>query len=835
METWFQDIRYAVRSLRKNPGFTAIAVATLALGIGANAAIFSVVNAVLLRPLPYEEPQRLVELFTGGTRAGGEQYRFSLSYPDMLELRGLTRAFAGVAPYTTQRYNFTTGGEPHEVRAALADDQLFRVLRAEALVGRTFATGELRDQVVILGYGLWTSEFGSDRGVVGRSISLDGRPFTVVGVMPRGFRFPDEDTQLWLPVGEWFRTSPAAETDRNMYFFNTVARLATGATVEQATADAAVVAQRINAMQRDRGEQRLEISMRGRGPGGGPQTSLIPETQFLVVPLLETVLEGGVSRRALWVLFGAVGLVLLIACANAAALLIARGTARRKEIAVRQAIGAGRWAIVRQMLTESVVLAVLAGAVGVVLAFWGVDSLLTLWPDVLPRAQEINLDLRVLGFALGLSVLTGLVFGMVPALRASLFEVERTLRDESGASTGGRGRRRINSTLVAAEVAIALVLLVGSGLLIKSFLRLTSVDLGYDTRDVLAARIRLTPSRYQGFQAQSDFFQRLTDQLAQHPGVVHASLSRTLPLTGGVQILAFDPRQVRPDYPEPFLAARMSVVSPGYFATTGIALRQGRDFTDADRTDAPPVAVINTRLANLLWPEQDPLGKTIPVGMPGMGPTNLTVIGVIGEVHYASLDAPIMPELYLPHSQARGGLGQMWVVLRAQGSPLQLAGVLRDAVRSIDPEQPTAEIASLDQMVSRSTATRRFNMTMLSAFAALALVLALVGIYGLTAYAVTQRTREMGLRMAIGAVPRDLVRMLLAENLVLMAVGVAVGLAGALAATRVLQSMLFEVSTTDAVTFVGAAVLLALVAVAATYLPARRAAKVDPMEALRYE
>jgi putative ABC transport system permease protein len=835
METWFQDIRYAVRSLRKNPGFTAIAVATLALGIGANAAIFSVVNAVLLRPLPYEEPERLVELFTGGTRAGGEQYRFSLSYPDMLELRGLTRAFAGVAPYTTQRYNFTTGGEPHEVRAALADDQLFRVLRAEALVGRTFATGELRDQVVILGYGLWTSEFGSDRGVVGRSISLDGRPFTVVGVMPRGFRFPDEDTQLWLPVGEWFRNSPAAETDRNMYFFNTVARLATGATVEQATADAAVVAQRINAMQRDRGEQRLEISMRGRGPGGGPQTSLIPETQFLVVPLLETVLEGGVSRRALWVLFGAVGLVLLIACANAAALLIARGTARRKEIAVRQAIGAGRWAIVRQMLTESVVLAVLAGAVGVVLAFWGVDSLLTLWPDVLPRAQEINLDLRVLGFALGLSVLTGLVFGMVPALRASLFEVERTLRDESGASTGGRGRRRINSTLVAAEVAIALVLLVGSGLLIKSFLRLTSVELGYDTRDVLAARIRLTPSRYPGFQAQSDFFQRLTDQLAQHPGVVRASLSRTLPLTGGVQILAFDPRQVRADYPEPFLATRMSVVSPGYFATTGIALRQGRDFTDADRTDAPPVAVINTRLANLLWPEQDPLGKTIPVGMPGMGATNLTVIGVIGEVRYASLDAPIMPELYLPHVQARGGLGQMWVVLRAQGSPLQLAGVLRDAVRRIDPEQPTAEIASLDQMVSRSTATRRFNMTMLSAFAALALVLALVGIYGLTAYAVTQRTREMGLRMAIGAVPRDLVRMLLAENLVLMAVGVAVGLAGALAATRVLQSMLFEVSTTDAVTFVGAAVLLALVAVAATYLPARRAAKVDPMEALRYE
>lgn len=826
------DLRYALRSLRKHPAFAAIAVLTLALGIGANTAIFSVINAVLLRPLPYPEPDRLVQLFTRGQ----QDSRFSLSYPDVQEIRGLTRDFSGVAPFTTQLYNLTGGAEPREVRAALATDDLFRVLGVEALAGRTFAPGELRDRVTILSHGLWSSLFGSDASLIGRTISLDNRPFTVIGVMPPAFRFPDEDIQLWVPLGERFRASPEVETDRQFYAFNTVARLAPDATIEQAQADLAVIAQRINAAQRDQqqaGEQRIEVNMGRRGPGGGPRTVVNPATQFDVQSLRDEVLRDGVSPRALWVLFGAVGLVLLIACANAAALLVARGAARRKEIAVRQAIGAGRWRIARQLLAESVALALLGGAVGVVLGFWGVDALLALWPDVLPRAREIGMDARVLVFALGLSLATGVAFGLVPALRVSVSGVEQALREESGASTGSRERRRINAMLVVAEITLALVLLVGSGLLIKSFVRLTSIDPGYDTREVLAARIRLTPDRYPGFPQQAEFFQRLSDALVEHPAVASVSLSRTLPLTGSVQILAFDPREVRPDFAEPFLASRLSVVAPGYFSTLGIPLRQGRDFTAADRDGAPRVVVVNSELADLLWPGQDPLGRTIPVAFPG-GASRLSVIGVIGPVRYASLDASTMPEMYLPYTQAQG-TSQMWITVRARRSPLLLAGALRDAVRQLDSSQPIGEIVSLEQMISRSTAARRFNMSLLSGFAALAVALALVGIYGLTAYAVTQRTREMGLRMAVGAGPGDLVRLLVTENLWLVGAGVAAGLAGAFAATRVLASLLYETSTSDATAFGGAAALLAVVALAATYVPARRAAKVDPMAALRQE
>src|SRR5438876_7104641 len=815
-----QDLRFALRSLRKNPGFSTIAIVTLTLGIGANTAIFSAVDAVLLKPLPYPNADRLVSLDTKVPGPGKDIYRSSMSYPDIQQLQALTRDFAGVAAYRDTRYNYAGGDQALELAATVVSPNLFGVLGESPAIGRGFTGAELHDRLAVLSYGMWATAFGSDRNIVGRVINLDGHSFTVVGVMPRGFAFPNEDTQLWVPLGEALRSAPQLEFNRHSYACESVARLAAGATLAQARADVGVVAQRISAAERDQ-------------PGGGganPKVSIASGMAFGVDPLKVEGVED--VRSALLVLFGAVGLVLLIACANAAGLYVARATERRKEVAVRRALGADRARLARQFLTESVVVALIAGAAGVLLARWGLAAALVVWPRV-PRVNEIGLDPWVLGFALGLSLVTGLAFGLLPALRAVGPGVEQALRDEGGATTGSRRRHRTQSGLVVAEIALALVLLVGSGLLIRSFVRLTSVDPGYDTRDVLAARIRLTPSRYADPTVQSQFFQNLTDVLARNPGVADVSVSRTLPLTGGVDILAFDPRRIRPDATEEYLAARLSVVGPGYFAAMGITLR-GRDFTPQDRADAPKVVIMNRRLTDELWPGQDPLGRIFPVPRLGGGGYDATVIGTIGDIRYASLDATPMLELYVPQLQ-RQGAPEMWVVLKAKHSPLALAGAVRAAVRQLDPQQPIGDLVGLDQALSRSTAARRLSMTLLTLFAALAVVLALIGIYGITAYAVTRRTRELGLRMAIGARPAEGVGLLLKENLWLVLGGLVLGTTGATLATRALRSMLFGVSTLDAITFVGAALVLGGVAMLATYVPARRAARVDPMVALRYE
>ena len=830
MNTLLQDVRYAVRSLAKSPAFTAVAVLTLALGIGANTAIFSAVNALLLKPLPYPGSDRLVQIMSTGFRG----VHFGVSLPDLHDLRGLSQDFAGVGATATQRYNLTGTGDPREVQVAAVTADLFDVLQVHPEIGHGFTAAEERSPFALVSHGLWVTSFGRDPGILGRSISLDGRSFTVVGVMPAGFQFPNEDVQVWTPIGEFLSQNPQAETNRGMHFLPAVARLAPGVALERAVGDVKLLGARLSAADSGAGGGRRRIVAEQASPGrGSPAPSAggrsILDSGFDVTLLRDTAI-GDVSRRLL-ILAGAVALVLLIACANAANLLLARATGRRREMAVRRALGAGRGRLVRQLLTESTLLALAASLVGVVLSTWGLHTLLAVWPHALPRTAEIGLDGRVLAFSLALAVLTGVAFGILPAWRASAPGIEQTLREDAPGATGGR--RRLQSTLVVGEVSLALVLLVGAGLLVRSLIRLNEVNPGFDTRDVLAARIRLTPARYPAAAQQTLFFENMLAALATHPGVQSASLTGTLPLSGNMFMYAFDPRTVRPNYPEPIMVLRSSSVSPDYFTTFRIPIRRGRGFTAQDRAGAPPVAVINRATADQLWPGQDPIGKQLTLGGPGRAGGPMTIVGLIDNLRSASLDATPQPEIYWP---ALSGMREMWVALRSSnGRPLQLVGAIRDAVHQADPEQSIGDIVSLEQLIGRQTAARRFNTTLLTIFALLAVGLALVGIYGVTAYAVTQRTRELGIRMALGARGGDVVRLLMRESLRRVAVGVGLGLVAALGVTRALSALLFEVAPRDAVTFAGTALLLVAVALVATWVPARRATQVDPMVALRYE
>ena len=834
MENLVQDIRLALRQLVKNPAFSTVAVLTLALGIGANTAIFSTVNAVLMRPLPYPESDRLAEVTS--TDVGG--VRFGVSFPDLMDLRGMKGTFTGVAAYSTQRYNLSGAGDPREVQAAFVTADLFDVLRVHPVVGRAFGAAEERDPVALLSYGLWLTSFGRDSGILGKAISLDGKRYTVIGVMPAGFHFPDEAVQVWTPVGGILEEEPRALTFRGFHALNGVARFAPGVTAEQVARDLDLLAKRIAAeTATDTSPRRVIASVGGGGPprvAQRPSGSPLDNTGFAATSLRDSAI-GDVQSR-LFVLLGAVGLVLLIACANAANLLLARAATRRREMAIRRALGAGRGRLLRQLLTESVLLAVLAAALGLVLATWGLDALLTLWPRALPRVNEIQLNGTILAFTAGLAIVTGLGFGLAPALRASSQGIEEALRDDAAGSTGGRWRGRLQGSLIVAEVALALVLLVGAGLLVRSFMALNRVNPGFDTRDVLAARVRLTPARYPSGTAQKDFFNAILGSVRSRPDVAGASLTVTLPLSGSMRIIAFDPRQIRADHPEPIMLSRASVVTPDYFATMRIPIRRGRSFAADDRLGAPRVAVVSEKFARDLWPGESPIGKQFPLGNPRGLPEPATIIGVIDDLRSAALDQPVdRPEIYVSTEQETE-MPQMWVVARTRtGSPLKLAGAIRDAVRLADPDQPIGDIVSLSQLIGRQTAARRFNTTLLGVFALLAVGLAMVGIYGVTGYAVAQRHRELGIRMALGARPEDVVRMLLGESLLRVGLGVAIGLAVAFLATKALTTMLYGVAPSDATTFVVTALLLAAVAVLATWLPARRATRVDPMIALRSE
>ena len=844
MDSLLQDLRYAFRQLLGAPGFTVLAVLTLGLGIGANTAIFSVVNAVLLRPVPYPKSEELVTLHSEGPL--GESSRFGLPYPTFEDIAQLKGSLASAAVYRTGQYNLTSSVEPREIEAAIVSPSLFDVLGVRPVLGRPFTQSQEQDPVAVLSHRFWQSAFASDSSVLGKTVSLDGRGYEVIGVLPPGIRFSDADAELWIPIGWSFVGAPGMRTNRNWFAFTGVARLQPAITIERLRGDLDVVARRIDAEREanSQGDQRIQITTRGGGggppPGGVVKRPGLPggrlSTAFVVTSIRDEVV--GDTSRPLEVLAGAVGLVLLIACANAAGLLVARAARRKKEISVRRALGAERSRLIRQLLTESVLLALGGAVVGVLLAKVGLQAILATWPAVLPRANEIDISGMVLLFTLGLSLLTGVAFGLVPALKISSPVLEEVLRDESGVG-GGRQRRRIQSSLIVAEVGLALVLLVGAGLLLRSFLLLNQVDPGFNTRDILAGRIRLTPSRYSSPEVQQQFFDDLLAALRRRPGVTAVTTARTLPLSGARMMLGMNPRDVRSDDPDEFLTIGTTVIGPDFFSTLQIPLLQGRAFTAQDDQGAPRVAVINTRLARRLWPGQDPLGKVIPMGVPaGQGPVlqQITVVGVVGDIHGSSLAVDVIPEMFLPLKQSGGGDSQIWVAMRGpRPRPLALAAVLREAVRSLDSQQPVAEIASVAQMVARDQSALRLNTTLVTVFGGLAGVLAIIGIYGITAYAVSQRTREFGVRMALGGRPADVMGLVLRENLWLVASGVLAGTVIAVVASRTLASLLYGIRTTDALTFVTTAILLSIVAMAAAWLPARRATKVDPVEALRIE
>jgi putative ABC transport system permease protein len=804
METLWQDVRYGFRMLWKNPGFTLVAVLALALGIGANSTIFSFVNGILLRPLPYQQPERLVLLDEISTKENARS--IGVSFPNFLDWREQNRVFEEIAAYVENSYTLVGGGEPEQVKGASVSSGLFEVVGVAPMMGRTIRPEEDRpdaDTVVILSHGLWQRRFGAARDIIGQTISINNRSRTVIGVMPPGFQFP-EVADLWLPLA-----LDTKRWTRNDHGLSAIARLKQGVTLAQAQDEMVSVAHRI--------EEQNPVTNEGLSVN------------------VHNLREGlvGDYRRALMILLGVVGFVLLIACANVANLLLARASVRQKEMSIRAALGASRWRIVRQLVTESLLLSVMGGVLGLLLALWGLDLLLAAIPIEIPFWMKFNLDGRVLGFTVAVSLLTGIVFGSVPALQASKIDLNEALKEGGRSAAAGAGRRRLRSLLVVVEVALSLVLLVGAGLMMRSFLRLRQVDPGVDPKNVLTMTVSLPRAKYTEPEKQVAFFQQLLERTNALPGVETAGAVSNLPLSGSLwgRSLTVEGRPVLPVGQAPMI--NHCVTTPNYFRSMGIRLLAGRDFAPPDTKDAPRVTVIDERLAREFWPGESPLGKRIRFGPPEANEPWHTIVGVVGEVRHERLEMATRKSIYVPHSQIPDR--QMVLTIRTATDPMSLAAAVRGQVKELDPDQPVSDVRPMSEVISRSVWQPRLYAILFGIFAAVALVLATVGIYGVMAYSVTQRTHEIGIRMALGAQSSDVLKMVLGHGLLLALTGVVIGLGAAFALTRLMASLLFNVSATDPITFTLIALLLMLVALVACLVPARKAMKVDPMVALRYE
>ena len=801
-----QDLHYGLRMLVKNPSFTIVAVLALALGIGANSAIFSVVNTVLLRPLPYKNPGRLVMLWEEATHLGFPKN--TPSPANFIDWRAQNTVFEAMAAMVERSFNLTGVGEPERFDGRRVSANLFDLLGVQPQLGRAFRAEEDKpgSRVVILSNGLWQHRFGGDPRVIGQAVSLNGESYTVIGVMPGSFQFPTRRDQLWVPLA--FDAKEAAS--RGNHFLEVIARMKPGVTLQQAQAEMSTIAARL-------AQQYPEENLR---------------VGSVVTALQEQVV--GDIKPALLVLLGAVGFVLLIACANVANLLLARAAARQKEIALRLALGAGRSRLTRQFLTESVLLAVIGGAVGLLLSIAGLRVLKTFIPDTISQAQAISIDAKVLVFTGLVALVTGIIFGLAPAMQVSHLDINDTLKEGGRDAAGGTRGNRIRALLVIGEIAVSFVLLMGAGLLINSFMHLRNLHPGFRANDLLTMKIPLSEVKYPDKERRSPFYAEVLRRVQALPGVQSAAVAGNLPLTydGDSMPIGIEGRTDPPPDQRPDVILR--VVGPGYFSTMGIPLVRGRDFREQDKADSARVVIVSEKTARHFWPGENPIGKRLKPGSTNRNIPWIEIIGVVKDVRQNDFVSEPKMQMYMPYQQLNS-FAPNALVVRTNVEPLSLAGAVRNAIWAVDKDQPVSNLRSMDEIVSEAVARQRFSMLLLGIFAALAMVLAAVGIYGVMSYSIAQRTREIGLRIALGAQKSDVLKMILRQGLRFVAAGLAIGLAASFALTRVMASLLFGISATDPATFVSISLMLIAVALLASYIPAVRAMKIDPMLALRYQ
>ncbi len=813
MSSFWQDVRYALRGFRRAPGFFVVAVVTLALGIGATTSIFSVVNGIVLRPLPFPDPDRLVRLYT----TEGSRDRDNHAGANFVDIKTQNESLEHLAGFSTGRYNVAGLDAPRVVRGATVTSDFFSVFGVNAVLGRTLSPDvDLPggDRALVISFGLWQSQFGGDVAIIGKSLTVDGTQYSVVGVMPNGFSYPGP-TQFWAE-SEFEVPDPPFDLggdpslNRGAQYFNAVGRLGETVTLAQAQGEMNGLAERL--------EEAYPEANANEG--------------LNVVPLHDSIV-GDDLRSTLYVLLGAVGFLLLIACSNVANLLLVRASGRDKEIVVRTALGAGRLRILRQLVSESVVLALVGAVVGLFVAVWGTNALLGFAPEGIPRVSEVGADIRVLAFTISVALGTGVLFGFAPATQLFKSDFQTATAVGGSRQTAGKRRSRLRSGLIVAEVAVSLLLLVGAGLTIRTFVELNKVDPGFDPQTTLSARVEIPEARYQTEAEQQEFYREVVDRVSALPGVQSAGGVLSLPINSGIEGDLIFVIEGRPLVPGEETHGGYQLATPDYFSTLGIPVIRGRVFTAADDADAPRVAVINQALADLYWSDDDPIGKRVTWNDPGDDAVWSTIVGIVGDTRHDGLDEPPRPEIFRPYAQVP--MPYMTLVVRSPMDMASLTAAVRNTVIDIDPQQPIYEVLSMERVLFDSLGSNRFNMYLLVTFSLTAIVLAGVGLYGVLSFSVAQRSNEIGIRMALGARAGGVVGRVLNEGIRLTIVGLVIGTGAAIGLTRLMSSMIHGVSATDPATFAGGAVLLVAIALAASLIPAHRASKVSPMEVLKVE